>query len=436
MLSNLIRKDYHPYLMRIFTKPWVLILLFLPFFKPESFAYLPVPFPQIDTLLTLAKAVIFVLAALLYLADKKISPFMVSIGVFNLIYLVSTLINHGNLKTALVTIVSTAGVCLLAELAIRFSFSTFLKSVFFLLSAFLILHLLSQLIFPNGMAKIPYYYYACYFLNIDNQMAPFLFLEMLVTILYSEFFYQRITWPAVGMLAVTSIILLKSWSASALVGWFVFFVFLIFFYRRKYGRFIQFLTVSIAYVVIFFSIVVLRLQNLFSFIIVDILHKDLTLTHRTEFWDYAFTKISQNWLYGLGEAVEKGHVWSSYYSLFYNGHNIILELLLDGGIILLAAFLVTLFLCGRKVHSVRRHPWATLVSGALFSFFVVMLLETYNKASGFWIMLVIAYQLPICIAQKEEFEQEHPGCGERKGLSLKLYDSYTRLKNRVIRRNH
>ena len=432
-LSALLHKDYSPYLTRIFSKTWVLILLFLPFFKPGSFEYLGIPFNWIDVLLTIAKAGVALFACLLYLYNKKLSALTVSAGVFSALLLLSTVLNHGNIKTALVYTVNIVGVCVLTELAARYSFRNLLRSLYYLLSVLLILHLASQFIFPNGMALHEYYNYKIYFMEIDNQMAPLVFLSMLVTILYSEYVYQRITWPAVGMLAVSSAIILKSWSASALVGWFIFLVFLVFFYRRKLGRFFKFHYLAGAYIVIFFSFVVFRLQNLLSFIIVDILHKDLTFTHRTEFWDTAYSLIAGHWFVGLGVPIEKGHIWSIYYNKFFYGHNIAIELLLVGGILLLAAFLVALFFCGRRVISVKNHPWATLVSALLFSFFIVMLMESYYQSTAFWPMLVIAFSLPSGIAEATEFQQQNPQLGERKGTSLKLHQFFCDFKQKMAR---
>lgn len=436
VISSVIKKDYQPYLNQIFSRAWIVALLFLPFFKPASLESLSGPFLWADMLLTAAKAGFFLLACLFYLGNKKISAFLIVTAVFNLLFLISTYVNQGDLKKALIYVINIIGVCILTELAVKFSFPAFLKAVFYLLSGLLVLHLISQFVFPNGIVLTDYYSNACYFMGIDNRMAPYLFLELLVTILYSEFFYRRITWPALGMLAVVSLIILKSWSASALVGWAIFVLFLVLFYRRKLGRFFQFGVLSAAYIVIFVSFVVLRLQNLLSFIIVDVLHKDLTFTHRTEFWDVALSHIRDHWLLGMGVPWEKGHVWSDYYLKFYNGHNIVLELLLVGGSLLLIAFLAVLFFCGRRVMSARPHPWASLVSAVLFSFFMVMLLETYYYEPPFWIMLAIAYQLPVGILQQEAFEQQHPEFGKRKGLSLKIYQSYCTVKNEVIRRKH
>lgn len=421
-------------LEKIFSKPWILILFFLPFFKPVSFEYIGVPFVWIDTLLTVLKAGIALFACLVYLYEKKFSSLAVCTGILSAIVLFSTLINAGNIKEALVQVVNILGIYILTELAARHSFQNLLRSLYYLLSILLVLHLASQFIFPNGMALNEYYNYKVYFMNIDNLMAPLVFLAMLVTILYSEYVYQRITWPAVGMLAVSSAIIVKSWAASALVGWFIFLVFLVFFYRRKLGRFFKFHYLAAAYVVIFFSVVVFRLQNLFSFIIVDILHKDLTFTHRTEFWDIAYSLIGEHWLVGLGVPLEKGHIQlPSFNNLYYYGHNIIIEILLVGGVLLLAAFLIALFFSGRKVMSVKNHPWAALISALLFSFFIVMLMESYYQNSAFWAMLAIAFSLPSGIAEAEKFQRQNPHFGERKGSSLKLHQFFCEFKQKMAR---
>ncbi len=429
-ISTVVKKDYGPLLNKVFSNFWIMVLLFVPFLKPVSFEYLMMPFPFIDSLLTVAKVVVFLFLFVSYISKKEISPFIISVSIFVIIVLSSTLIQNGDIKKAIVFAINILGACMLSELAVTISFKTFLKALFYLLSVLVVLHLISQFVFPNGLALHYYYGYKIFFMDIDNQMAPLLFLEMFIIVLYSEFFFQRLTGTAIGMLIIVSAVILKSWSASALVGWFLFMLFLLIAYRRKLASVFQFRYLSLAYVVAFFLLVIIRIQNLFSFLIVDVLHKDLTFTHRTEMWDIAFSHIQNNWLLGEGVPREVGHIWFPYYNHYFPGHNIFIEIMLISGILGLGSFLLIMFFIGKKNGSVKKHPWASLTSMLLFCFFVVMLMEAYNTIPAFWIVLTIAYFLPNCIKQEKLFRQENPTFGERKGLSLKIYNSYCRLRRR------
>ena len=59
----------------------------------------------------------------------------------------------------------------------------------------------------------------------------------------------------------------------------------------------------------FYGIVLLRLQNIFSFIIQNILGKDLTFTGRTRIWDNAIEFIKARFIIGYGK--ETGAVIAS-----------------------------------------------------------------------------------------------------------------------------
>lgn len=59
-------------------------------------------------------------------------------------------------------------------------------------------------------------------------------------------------------------------------------------------------TVMLTEAAAFWAIVIARLMDMFSFLLVNILHKDVTLTFRTRIWDNALAAIQQNLLTGVG----------------------------------------------------------------------------------------------------------------------------------------
>ena len=90
-------------------------------------------------------------------------------------------------------------------------------------------------------------------------------------------------------------------------------------------------------------------NDLARYLVEDVLHKDLTFTHRTYLWDAALKIIPKSpiWGYGLVE----GEWYKAHMSSIAVGpHNFILAVLLNGGIILLIFYSI---ICGYSINSIR-----------------------------------------------------------------------------------
>src|SRR5690606_40133643 len=77
------------------------------------------------------------------------------------------------------------------------------------------------------------------------------------------------------------------------------FVLSMFLYRRV-PKLFQMKTALLIIFIVFLSVVLLRLQYLFEFFIVDILNKDITLTGRLVIWDEAIMLFSNQPFFGYG----------------------------------------------------------------------------------------------------------------------------------------
>ena len=117
-------------------------------------------------------------------------------------------------------------------------------------------------------------------------------------------------------------------------------------------------------------------NDLARYLVEDVLHKDLTFTHRTYLWDAALKIIPKSpiWGYGLVE----GEWYKAHMSSIAMGpHNFILAVLLNGGIILLIFYSI---ICGYSINSIRPYFKDTEVKNLIFSticLWIMALMEMY-----------------------------------------------------------
>lgn len=151
-----------------------------------------------------------------------------------------------------------------------------------------------------------------------------------------------------------------SGSATTLVVLLVMYVLYISFILKVKSHILNPTFIIFVYIVSWLSLIVFRLQYLASDLIVNVLHKDITLSHRTILWDEALRliKIKPFFGYGMSDSVDVFTVDHDYTGGNNNvlstlsSHNEILQIMYYGGIALVISFLILYFVC---CSSRRRH---------------------------------------------------------------------------------
>lgn len=118
----------------------------------------------------------------------------------------------------------------------------------------------------------------------------------------------------------------------------------------------------------------------------DLLGKDSTLTARTSIWSAAEELIKQNWLFGAGRGVELSYINSlGYRHIIYEAHNLLLEILLEGGA---AALLLFGALFSKTIwHLDMKNAKHKIVFVALFVILVNGLTE--STVNTFFVMILL-----------------------------------------------
>jgi O-antigen ligase len=225
-----------------------------------------------------------------------------------------------------------------------------LKAMSDLLILWLLIHSLTLVLFPDGFVsqemmlasggtEISTNYW---FLGWPKRIAYYAMPALMASISYSYMAYHRIasirTFTAIVLFLFPAI---KSWAAGALAILCIFFLLLLFWTRPFFRRMMKPYTLLAIAWLWWFCIVVFRLQKYFSFIIVDVLHKDLTFTGRTILWDLALERFSSSPIIGTGFFMESTpeHLYRLFSGFAPNAHSLPLDLMVGGGLISIIIYL-------------------------------------------------------------------------------------------------
>ena len=263
------------------------------------------------------------------------------------------------------------------------------------------INLLTVILFPQGLYNqgTGRNYW---FLGQVNQTVLYIIPAILLELLYSRYVRNKRT-PGIrawGMIFAGSITLLCVWSATALVGMLIFGGLICWglFYRQAVK-----LNIGAGLsIVTFLAFVVFRLQNYFSFFIVNVLHRNLSFSTRTEIWDSAFGYISKKLLLGYGmESIEQATERFGYMT----PHNRYLYLCYQGGIVMLIMFFCFLAGGDRILQKAEKTKAAVYISACVCTFLVMMQFESYNTTLFYVPFILMFHADKFSESRKEQLQK-------------------------------
>ncbi len=364
---------------------WMYMLLLFPYFKPAVLGVLAGT-EWLETAFDLWRLAAAGAVCVLYLRQmlrqrRGPSVVMLCLGAYLSMIALATLVREDNLWGLVNYLCTIVTFCMLVELAVRDDPALAVDMLVMPLTLLILVNFVLLCLLPKGLCTGGTYGYKYNFLGIDNFLAPVLVPYMFLTALRSSMVHGRLNWFAYTMIGVSSVSLLLVWSATGLMGLAVALVFLLFFYERRFQTLFNFDTAMGLGAGVFFSVVLFRLQELFAFFIEGVLHKGLSFTGRTDIWDKAIAMFLKSPFLGYGIA-QSGKVYRISKHKYYHAHNVFLEILVEGGVFSLTAFLLMLAAAGRQLLIYRRHPYACLLSAGLMAAAVMTTMEPFLDSNG------------------------------------------------------
>lgn len=347
----------------------LIAFLILPFLEPEIFNF----FTKIHMFFLVWECFNLLILIIMFLYKKKASIYVVLILMWRFYLMFITYFENGSLSRAVISrTIFIIGITLVIQIGMNSYPMDTLWGIYFVMICLSIINLISC--FKGGILQSngsPYFLFGLRTRFTDSAI-PVTVISLIISWITKKKIFSSIT---VFTLFVVGLQLLNQWVAT---GIFVLFILIFLIYFATIGHYRLPPKTSLSAGILFLiSIVFFRIQNYFSFIIVNLLHKSLDFHGRIDIWNNAILIIKEKLVTGVGEVGDGGFipVWWSY--KLAPAHDMILQLLHDGGLISsVLLFLIFIYAVNRinKLDSVVSN---ILVAGIIATCLAVLTEVTY-----------------------------------------------------------
>lgn len=357
-------------------------LMFIPFFL--SLIVFIQTNKVYSNILIIYKFIVFIFICIKYLSAAKLTKFDYSILVYIIIWLITTIVNQQSIINYLKEVVVVVSLLFIIEYSFRQNKQKYMFDVIaHILFYELLINLVCLIVFPNGVWKTVSMYglEAQYtFLGLKNQVTPIIIFS--ITVLFIKIYKNNFKFNRFCIIFANIILfnILIMKSATGILG--VISIIIFYFIGVKNNKIMNIKTISILCFVLFLAIVVFKIQNLFDFFIVDILHKDLTLSNRVGIWDNTIYMIKESILLGYGHGTLSNVVKDR------NAHNFYLQILIQTGILGFLAYVNIFIVSIRKCYFNAHLSSSKIISACLGGFMICCITEVYSQM---WLIMLLAF---------------------------------------------
>lgn len=366
----------------------LILLLIIPFFE---LPLLSIHYPIINSIFKYGKLLSFLLIVIIYILSKKPSKIIIGICCYILTLIISTIINNGDYNYLLSIGIGIISLSLIFEFGIASKKrNVFFKTVIYYILFLLTVNLILMILYPNGMYKaIDTNYTENWLLGYKNSLILYIYPCLLCSFLYSYLNNDKLN---ILSIVVYIICLISSYIAATsttlfgllLIGFYI--MFSRSFVKRKILCIKNYVKI---YIILYLGIIIFHVQNLFKFLIVDILKKDLTFTGRIYIWSYVINFIKKKPLIGYGIENSNYRFMKTSYWRSFHAHNFILEIVYKTGIVGFAIFSYIIYMMINQLNNLDNKKIKSFLSWFVFVFFIQLLTEAYSFIYIFYIFVIV-----------------------------------------------
>lgn len=272
---------------------------------------------------------------------------------------------------------------------VNFAFCLYFKNKHFkekilglnlVLVTFAVINTITILLYPNGLYASEVYSNN-WFLGYKNDMIYYLLLAIIVNGISSIQKIGRYGYSFWIIYGISFLGIFMTESSTSLVILLVIAMLIIFVGRDRIPKWFNLRNVVIVVMLISAGIVLYGIQQYFSFIIEDLLDKDMTMTGRIVIWERAIEVVKEKPIFGYGfMSLEE---WQNTLDLFFTStrlfshpHNYLLYVLIEGGVVYLSILLYLYTICGKTAKNNIQNVGCRLV----IFFYMILLVEGITES--------------------------------------------------------
>ena len=301
--------------------------------------------------------------------------------------------------------------CLACEYYIyKEKMENFFSSICNIYIVYLIINTIFMLIYPDGMIVTRLYTtnkqafrdVGFHFIGFKNYFG-FYFLPLLAVVFFDKYYSGR-KHIILQMLIVVDVFLAKS--STSIIAVTIFYIILIlgkFISRIKKDNkynFIRNPIIFVSYIFLFILIVIFNSGFGLRTIVSNLFNKASSFTGRTTIWGLAIAKVLKNPILGYGKSdviYMNGNYWYA--------HNGILDLLIQGGIVLIVLYIGVIFICYKPVENLKEQSLYKITIAITAMYCVLMLVESVvNYSILFYSIFCIFIHISVLADNNEKVE--------------------------------
>ena len=355
------------------------ILLLFSFFEPGFLEYC---YPSISTIYTAFRYISFIIITFLILSSKSFSRIIIHITVYLLVLFVSSIINSLSTIEALNICVRLLTICLVTDYGIRKDTKNFLNAICIVLNILIIYNFITLMLYPQGMYTNSTGYTKNWVLGYKNTHILYIIPAIILNYVRKNYNKEKLSIFDYIIILISLVSTLIVNNSTGIVGIILLLGIILFPNIYNNTKIFNSKNYFVSYISLYIGIVVMRLQNIFKFLIVDMLHKDLTFTGRIYIWDKVIEAIKAKPILGYGNSMYQ-------YSInTFTTHNTLLDVVYKTGIIGLIIYILLLIRAVKQLYIYRKTTISKILSIGLLIYFIMMITEAYSMIYYLYIIVI------------------------------------------------
>lgn len=331
-------------------------------------------------------------------AFKDIIPFFVYCGTI----IFSTFINDGNMIECIKQLVPLLTACILFQLWCEKSPVTLMKSrIVFEVVTYI--NLITIILFPHGLYTGTDYS-SNWFLGFNNIHIRTILPGLALSYMYTYYKNNRIDIRTFCFTVATVLTVFLIESSTSEVGVIIFLVLLLLFKKINYkGIFKKINLYVFSFIILLLNILILMQSkiNFIAYFVENVLHKDMTFTGRNFIWNNAIECIQKKKILGYGFLTENEFIQLLKYKLASHPHNLLLYIMMIGGILLLLTFAYIILKSAHRLSKCKS-DLSYVVLSVICAFLFMGISESLVGTKMFLPMFVLAINISKFNIRKEK----------------------------------